>query len=138
MEKNKSPFVSIYGYIVCIVSVITFLICVTNMVNAIIDKTDPLQSGYYGGNTASLRTFEMYKLDLMKSIQNKGSDQKNILPDDQELRKIYEAAKQEKIDQVTFNSNKTIIITVLLILICMVLFITHWRLARKSTIQVNP
>ncbi len=131
MEKSNR-FTHIYGYIICIVSVITFLICITNLVNAILDKTDPLHTGYGGYNTPDMSSFEAYKLDLMKSIQTKDSDQKNILPDDKTLRKVYEAVKQDKIDKVMFNSNKTMIVTGLLILICLILFYTHWRLARKS------
>lgn len=136
MEK-ANRFTHIYGYLICLVSVITFLICVTSLVNAIIDKTDPLHSAYGGYNAPDMTNFEIYKLDLMKTIQQKDSNQKSVLPDDQTLRKVYEAAKQDKIDKVVFNSNKTIIVSALIILICSVLFITHWRLARKSIKQAE-
>ncbi|NWJ50162.1 MAG: hypothetical protein HXX14_04790 [Bacteroidetes bacterium] len=136
MEKSNR-FTHIYGYLVCLVTVITFLICVTSLVDAVIDKTDPLHSAFGSYNSPDLTSFETYKLDLMKTIQQKDSNQKNILPDDQILRKVYEAAKQGKIDKVLFNSNKTIIVSSLIILICFVLFLTHWRLARKSIKQAN-
>ncbi len=129
---KSNIFTHIYGYLVCLVTVITFLICVTSLVDAVIDKTDPLHSALGGYNSPDLTNFETYKLDLMKSIQQKDNNQKSILPDDQILRKAYEAAKQNKIDKVVFNSNKTIIVSCLIILICIVLFITHWRLARNT------
>jgi len=136
MEK-LNRFTHIYGYLVCLVTIITFLICVTSLVNAVIDKTDPLSSTFGNYNSPDLTSFETYKLDLMKTIQQKDSNQKNVLPDDQILRKVYEAAKQSKIDKVVFNSNKIIIVSGLLILICLVLFLTHWRLARKSIQQIS-
>jgi predicted PurR-regulated permease PerM len=136
MEK-LNRFTHIYGYLVCLVTIITFLICVTSLVNAVIDKTDPLSSTFGSYNSPDLTSFETYKLDLMKTIQLKDTNQKNVLPDDQTLRKVYEAAKQSKIDKVVFNSNKIIIVSGLLILICLVLFLTHWRLARKSIQQIS-
>lgn len=136
MEKSNR-FTHIYGYLVCLVAIITFLICITSLINAVIDKSDPLHSGYGGYNTPDLNSFEAYKLDLMKTVQQKDSNQKNILPDDQTLRKIYEAVRQDKIDKVVFNSNKTIIVSSLIILICFVLFLTHWRLARNSIKQAD-
>jgi hypothetical protein len=136
MEKSNR-FTHIYGYLVCLVAIITFLICITSLINAVIDKTDPLHSGYGGYNVPDLNSFETYKLDLMKTIQQKDSNQKNVIPDDQTLRKIYEATRQDKIDKILFNSNKTIIVSSLIILICFVLFLTHWRLARKSIKQIT-
>ncbi|WP_320052718.1 hypothetical protein [uncultured Acetobacteroides sp.] len=128
MEKSNR-FTHIYGYIVCLVSVITFIICVTNFVNAVIDKTDPLHAGFSANNLAS---FETYKLDLMKSMQSKEGNLQNALPDDKSLRVIYQTAKQDKIDQVLFTSNRTIIVCSLLIIVCIILFTTHWHIARKS------
>lgn len=136
MEKSNR-FTHIYGYIVCLISVVTFLICVTNFVNAFIDKTDPLHSEYFGNSSSTLASFEIYKLDQMKSLQSKEGNLKNALPDDQALRKIYETTRQDKIDQITFRSNRTIIVCGLLIAICAVLFLTHWRLARKSIRQAD-
>jgi maltodextrin utilization protein YvdJ len=134
MEK-PNLFTQVYGYIVCLITIITILICATNLVTAVIDKTDPIHSGYSGNNSAVLVSFEYYKLDLVKSFQSKEGMQYNQLPDDATLRKTYEAARQDKIDKVNFESNRTIIVTVLLIIISSLLFITHWRLARKNNKQ---
>jgi hypothetical protein len=128
MEKSNR-FTHIYGYIICMVSVVTFLISLTNFVNALVDKTDPLHAGYSANNLAS---FETYKLDLMKSMQSKEGSVQSALPDDKSLRVIYQTARQDKIDQVVFMSNRAIIVCSLLMVICIVLFITHWRIARKS------
>jgi hypothetical protein len=134
MEK-PNLFTQIYGYIVCLIAIITILICATNLVTAVIDKTDPIHSGFSGNNSAVLISYENYKLDLVKSFQSKESLQTNQLPDDATLRKTYEAARQDKIDRVNFESKRTIIVTVLLIIISSLLFLTHWRLARKNSKQ---
>ncbi|WP_321426238.1 hypothetical protein [uncultured Bacteroides sp.] len=131
MEKVKS-FTHVYGYIICIVSVVVFLTCVTSLVNAVINKTDPLQSYF---DSQNLATFEVYKLEQMKSFSKKDNEPGRELPNDQTLRKIYEDTKKAKIDRMVFDSNKTIIVSSTLIVISIILFWTHWNIARKNIIK---
>jgi hypothetical protein len=133
MEKVKS-FTHIYGYIVCIVSVSVFLTSVTSLVNAVINKTDPFQSIY---DTQNLTTFEVYKLEQIKSFNVREGEQKKELPNDQALRKIYEDTRQAKIDRVVFESNKSIIVSSILIVLSIILFWTHWNIARKNIIKIE-
>ena len=122
----------VYGYLVCLVSVITFLICVTTMINAIIDMGDPLHAGYTSDKAPSLASYENYKMDMLKNAQGGGESSKaNYTPDDQTLRAMYEAAKNEKIQKEKHDANRTIIVDSILIVICITLFGTHWRWMRK-------
>lgn len=123
MEK-KHKVIQVYGIIVCIVSVITFIICVSILVTAIIDRSDPLLSGY---SQQDLSSFESYKVQVLKSIK---VDQAYI-PDDDAIKQMYEAAINDKIKKVLHNTKSSIIVTGLLILICLILFITHWRMIKK-------
>lgn len=123
MEK-KHKVIQVYGIIVCIVSVITFIICVSILVTAIIDRSDPLLSGY---SQQDLSSFESYKVQVLKSIK---VDQAYI-PDDDAIKQMYEAAINDKIKKVLHNTKSSIIVTGLLILICLILFITHWRIIKK-------
>ena len=79
-----------------------------------------------------MASFENYKLDVLKSFQ-KGDDtnKSNYAPDDQTLHVMYEAAKADKIQSVRHRANGNIIIGGLLVTICAILFVTHWRWLRK-------
>jgi hypothetical protein len=133
MGKTKN-LTQIYGYLVCLVSIIVFLTCITSIINAVIDKTDPLYSTY---DSQQLATFEVYKLEQMKSFNTKDPEIKKELPSDAQLRNIYNDIRQEKINRVVFQSNKSIIVSSSLILLCIILFWTHWRVAHKNFFKIE-
>jgi hypothetical protein len=130
MEKSQR-MAQIYGDLVCLVAVITVLICVSTLVSAILDLGDPLHAGWTPPGAPSLASFDNYKTDILKSAPKEGEAAKMYIPDDQTLRAMYEAAKNDKIQNVRHESNRTIVIDTILIVICIVLFVTHWRWMRK-------
>ncbi len=135
MEKPHR-MAQIYGYTVCLVTVITFIICVANIVPAIIDLGDPLhaQGMFFPAGTPSLASFDNYKMDILKS--SKSDDLKTApgwVPDDQQLRSMYEAAKQDRITQANHSSTRSILVNSLVILICIILFTFHWIWMRRLT-----
>lgn len=126
MEKqNKAPL--IYGYAVCLVAVITFIICIAALVNAIIDMGDPFYAERDPMNAPSLASFENYKMDMLK----KGEGDTSFSPDDGTMLKMYESAREDKIRAVRHRTSRTLIVNAILLVICSVLFITHWRWMRK-------
>jgi len=133
MGKTKN-LTQIYGYMICLVSIIVFLTCATSIINAVIDKTDPLHSTY---DSQQLATFEVYKLEQMKSFNMKDTEIKKELPSDVQLRNIYNDIKQEKISRVVFLANKEIIVSSSLIFLCIILFWTHWRVAHKNFFKIE-
>lgn len=132
MEKPHR-MVQIYGYSICLVSIITFLICMSTLISAIIDLSDPLHAaGWMLIGGPSLASFDNYKMDILKSTPKQDETTKaGYIPDERTLRAMYEAAKNDKIEIVKHDSNRSIIISAVLIMICVVLFIIHWKLARK-------
>jgi len=67
-------------------------------------------------------------MDMLKTTQTGDvSNKASYIPDDETLRAMYEAAKNDKIQSTRHRSMQNIIIGGLLIIICIVLFITHWR-----------
>ena len=122
----------IYGYLVCLVAVITVLICASTLIYAIIDLGDPIHTGWTPPEAPSLASFDNYKMDILKSVPKEGEAAKTAyIPDDQTLRAMYEAAKNDKIQRARHESNRTVVIDSILIVICIVLFVTHWRWMRK-------
>jgi hypothetical protein len=128
MEK-QNKIVQLYGYSVCLVTVIAFLISVSVLVGTLFDLSDPLHSGGFFGQP-SLASFENYKMDVLKS-QKEGQKESAYVPDDQTLRAMYEAAKADRIQQVRLNAHRQLTVNAFLILACIALFTTHWRWMRK-------
>ena len=104
--QKKAIATQIYGYAICLVAIVTFIICLAALVSAIFDLTSPLKarSSYSRSNTPSMVSFENYKMDLMRDLP-----EGQQLPDDETLRKMYEAAKTELIDSLKYQAYRNII-----------------------------
>jgi len=59
--------------------------------------------------------------------------QESYVPDDETLKGMYEAAKNDKIQSSRHNSMRNVMIGGILMVICTILFITHWRWMKKIT-----
>jgi hypothetical protein len=130
--KKSQLIAQIYGYLVCLVAVITFLICISTLVNALLDLGDPLHAGWNRDGSPSLASFDNYRMDVLKAPQKQSDITKaSFVPDEQALRAMYNAAKDDKIQSERHTANKTVVVDVLLLVICLALFITHWRWMRK-------
>ena len=125
MDK-KHKVVQVYAIIICIITVITIIISVTSLVSALIDQGEPLYAGRYEVN---LTSFENFKMNALKDTQK---DQAYI-PDDQTLLKMYEEAKADKIRLVKHQTNRTIVVSSLIITLCILLFGSHWWIMKKMT-----
>ena len=123
-KKSKAPLV--YGYAVCLVAVITFLISTAGIIFAVMDMGDPIYAGNRY-NKPSIASFENYKMDMLKSQ----SDKETWVPDNATLRSMFEAEKIDHIQRVKHDSLRNIYLNGSLIIICIVLFLTHWRWMRK-------
>lgn len=141
MEKTEKPhrMAQVYGYIVCLVAVITFIICLANIIPSIIDLGDPLHSAnmFNPQGASNLASFEIYKMDLMKSSsKNESAELKNFIPDDATIKAMYEAAKADKIQTSLHIARRSIIVNGLVMLTSIILFISHWiwmrRLVKKE------
>jgi len=129
-KKSKAPLV--YGYAVCIVAVITFLISIAGIIFAVMDLGDPLYAAR-NYNKVSLASFENYKMDMLKSPDEKQA----WVPDDETLKVMYEAEKDDVIRRVRHDSMRSLYINAVLIIICIVLFLTHWRWMRRVGRKYN-
>lgn len=97
MEKSHR-IAQIYGYLVCLVAVITFLISISQLVNSLIDLGDPIHAGWTSESAPSLASYENYKIDILKSTGKQGESSGAVyIPDDQTLKIMYQAARDNKI-----------------------------------------
>ena len=123
MEKKRN-IIQVYAIIVNVVAVITFIIAATSFISAIIDRSDPL---YGGRSQIDLSSFEKYKMDVLKSTQKEDA----YVPADEAIRDMYEAAKADKINRVMHESFRTMVVSGVVIAIAVILFGSHWWIARK-------
>lgn len=130
MEKSKT-IGQIYAYLVCLAAIIIAIVCVGLIVRSIFNYASPLNSNdYYSGYTHSYESFESYKTSV---IQYSTADSKTATlasVSNDELRQAYNDEKSGYINRVKFDALKTITIDGLLILLAVILFFTHWRLAK--------
>ena len=123
MEKKRRT-IQVYAIIVNIVAIITFIISFIVLVSAIIDRSDPINSGH---SRHDLSSFESYKMEIMRSIDKNQA----YIPTDEEIKKMFDAAKEEMIDRVMHNTKRDLIVTGLLIVVSIGLFIAHWLIIKK-------
>ncbi|HNP23389.1 MAG TPA: hypothetical protein PKM63_17100 [Panacibacter sp.] len=131
MEKSQRIAAQIYGYTVCVVAVITFLTFAVTTVNALLDKSDPIHAGWSNNQSPSLASFDNYKMDIIRSMPQNKDVNTITIPDDNSLRSMYNAAREDKIQTELHRANQSIIIGILMILITVVLFITHWKWMKR-------
>jgi len=124
MEK-KHKAIQVYAIIICIISVITIIISLSGLVSAIIDRSNPIYANRYD---TSLTSFENFKLHSLKSI----SKDEAYIPSDQELLKMFEDARDDKIKMIQHQTNRTIIVNSLIIVISIIFFASHWWIMKKN------
>lgn len=127
MEK-KNKMARVYGYLVCLVTVVTLIFTVAGIVNALLDLQDPMHSGFTPQGSPSLASFNNYKMDIMKAPEKTSA---TFTPDDATLREMYNAAKEEKILKVRHDAFQSITVNAVLIVICSILFAVHWIWMRR-------
>jgi hypothetical protein len=138
----NSRIAQVYGYAVCFITVIVILISIKSVVDAVIDLTDPIaaESGGYGRSGRSLSSFELYKLDTRRDPRAPVAEPvtpANAKPDtlsDVELRRLYDAEREQAIRNVKFRAMRTLIGSVLLMIVSLILFVVHWRMLRERDV----
>ena len=123
MEKKRKP-IQIYAMLVNVVAIIAFLIAGTSVVASLIDRGNPIYAGY---SQVDLSSFDKYKMDVLQSTTKEAA----YIPTDEEISNMFEAAKQDKVNQVMHRTYRDIIVSVITIIVSVLLFGSHWWLMKK-------
>lgn len=139
MDRMNSRVAQVYGYAVCFITVIVILFSIKSVVDAMIDLTDPIsaESGGYGRSGRSLASFELYKLDTRRAPVAEPAKPLNAQTDtlsDTELRRLYEAERDQAIRNVQFRAKRTLLGSALLMIVAVILFVVHWRMLRERDV----
>ena len=128
MEK-QNRIRQIYGYTVCLIAVITSLICISGAVNNAIDLSNPLMAA--GGNDDSLTSFDAWMATRQKFTPPSGDAVARDTASIETQRARFEAVRTSRISHQVFRARKGLIGQLLLLIIAVGLFTTHWRWMRR-------
>lgn len=124
-----------YGYSVCLVAIISTMVSIGSLAGALMEWGDPLHASDYSGYPArSLASFETYKMDsLNPPYGGPQSSGPRYTPDDETFRRMYDAARADRIQSVRARVRRTIVTNGLIVLFSAVLFGIHWRWLRRES-----
>jgi TRAP-type C4-dicarboxylate transport system permease small subunit len=128
MERTRIPL--IYGYAVCLVTVITMLFVIPNLIDNIFRLTNSLQGDR--GAQPALSSFEAYTAtyDRGRAAPTEARAPSPLTED--ELRRQYEALRQDRIASNRFAAMRGLVSGTLLLAFALGLFIGHWRWLRRQ------
>jgi hypothetical protein len=138
-----------YGYSVCFITVVVMLIAIKSVVDSAFDLADPIHAdgGGVGRNGRPLTNFELYKVEARRQTppprSQNGQAASPLLVNattdsassDSALRKLYDAERSEVITTAKFRATKSLVGSLLLIILAAVLFGIHWRWLRGRDTQ---
>ena len=121
----------LYGYTVCLISLVIALITLSSILNAAFDRANPLQSESPFG--ASLTSFESYKATYRReqAVFDRAEGAKPDTLSDASLRTRYDALVRDRIALTRYRTGKSITIGLVFLVLSIVLFLTHWRWVRR-------
>lgn len=139
MERTNR-IAQVYGYAVCLVAVITLLISAAQIANAAFNLSDPLRAEGFG-RSGSLTSFAAYKREQRERAPARPvapgttGDSASAKPNETELRQMFEDERLDQIGNVRFRSTKTLVTSILMIIIASGLFLMHWRWLRRDDLK---
>jgi len=121
----------LYGYTVCLISLVIALISLVSVLNGAFDRANPLQSEF--GFGTSLASFESYKATYRReqAMFDRAEGAKPDTIPEASLRKRYDALVEDRIAATRYRTAKSLTIGILFLFISLGLFVTHWRWVRR-------
>jgi hypothetical protein len=149
MDGVNTRVAQAYGYAVCFITVVVMLIGIKQVVDSAFDLGNPLRAdGAYGRSGRPLSNFELYRMEARRQVPmpDRNPNTTLVVPhpvggavdanaSDADLRKLYEAEREEAIGSARFRATRSLVGNLLLILLAGVLFAIHWRWLKRRDIQ---
>jgi hypothetical protein len=139
MDRINSRISQVYGYAVCLITVIVMLIAIKQVVDAAFDLSDPIRAdgGGYGRMGRPITNFELYKMEARRQGSTRNGPTpagEKASPDsaasDAELKTMYDAEREAAIGNARFRAIRSLVGNLLLIVLAGILFGIHWRWLR--------
>jgi hypothetical protein len=139
MDRINSRISQIYGYAVCLITVVVMLIAIKQVVDAAFDLSDPIRAdgGGYGRMGRPITNFELYKMEARNQARTGTGPQPAAVKvsadsalSDADLKRMYDAEREAAIGNARFRAIRSLVGNLLLIVLAGVLFVIHWRWLR--------
>ncbi len=139
MDRINSRISQVYGYAVCLITVVVMLIAIKQVVDASFDLSDPIRAegSGYGRMGGPLTNFELYKMEARRQRPTRNDPAatgEKASPDsaasDADLKRMYDAEREAAIGNARFRAIRSLVGNLLLILLAGILFVIHWRWLR--------
>jgi hypothetical protein len=135
MDRINSRISQVYGYAVCLITVIVMLIAIKQVVDAAFDLSDPIRAegGGYGRMGRPLTNFELYKIEARRQPPRNDPTvpispaSPDSASSDADLKRIFDAEREAAIGNARFRAIRSLVGNLLLILLAGTLFAIHWR-----------
>ena len=145
MDRINRFIAQVYGYAVCLITVIVMLISIKGTIDAAFDLSNPLRAeGGFGRFGGPLTSFELYKMQARGQIPSErypGPDKSRAGADslsDAQLRQLYDAEREAQIGNAKFRATRNLVSGILFMVLAGVLFLIHWRWLRGVMAAPNP
>lgn len=135
-SRRSTLIQQIYGYAVCLITIIVALIAVTQLINAAFDLSRPAQFGRYGYEPGAA-TFEQYKVEHGTQPNPKTGQAPTVVPDST-LRRAFDEDRAARVAYAHWEATKSIATNSLLLVIAIALFVMHWRWLRRVGDETVP
>jgi hypothetical protein len=150
MDGVNTRVAQAYGYAVCFITVVVMLIGIKQVVDSAFDLSNPLRAdGGYGRSGRPLTSFELYRMEARRQAPPAPERNPNttlVVPrpvggaadasaSDEDLRKLYDAEREEAIGSATFRATRSLVGNLLMLVVSGVLFWIHWRWLKRRDIQ---
>jgi hypothetical protein len=127
----------LYGYTVCLVALFWAIISTISIVDASLTLSAPLYRGDRGfaGMEPSVSSFEAFRTTYDMSRRFMGPDSRGAPADsvsEPELRRRYDALRADRMERNSVEARRSLITSVLSLLIATALFAFHWRWLRRT------
>ena len=145
MDRINRFIAQVYGYAVCLITVVVMLISIKGIIDAAFDLSDPLRAEGGYGRYGPLTSFELYKLQARREgvalryrgpmpateVGPRGAADTTMT--DADLRKLYDAERETQIGSTKFRATRRLVSGLLFIVLAGVLFAIHWRWLKGIT-----
>ena len=121
----------VYGYTVCLITLIVSLVSLSSILNAMFDRANPLQSEFGFGTV--LTSFDGYKATYQREetrFDRSGTAKPDTLSETA-LHQQYNALVADRIASTRYRTTKSLTTGFIFFLISLVLFGAHWRWVRR-------
>lgn len=150
MDRLNRFIAQVYGYAVCLITVIVMLISIKGVIDAAFDLSDPLRAEGGYGRFGPLTSFELYKLEARRQVPPgryqrpapvaepgaQGTTLDSL--SDADLRKLYDAERDSQIGTARFRAMRKLVSGFLFIVLAGALFAIHWRWLKGVTSAPMP